>query len=156
MAEANHCGSCTLCCKLLDVAELEKPGGRWCPHCAIGTGCKIYDTRPRPCRDFECLWLISQRDARPLAPALRPDRSKLVLYLDEGDRDVLGVCDSGAPDAWKEPGVMALLQSLSRAGRRVMFGDGRRHFAMDRGRARPVELAPPDEKGVRAFVRFLD
>jgi hypothetical protein len=45
---------------------------------------------------------------------------------------------------------------MSRQGLRVMFGDGRTHFAMDHGRARRVELAPPDDRGIRQFLRFLD
>ncbi len=37
-----------------------------------------------------------------------------------------------------------------------MFGNGKTHYAVDRGKIRPVELAPADDKGVRMFVRFLD
>jgi len=150
------CGGCTLCCKLLDVPVLRKAQNKWCEHCEIGAGCKIYEARPAPCRDFACVWLESQREEHPLPLALRPDKCKLVLTFAPNRRDVLGYCDPDAPDAWKEPAVMKLLEIMSRQGLRVMFGDGRNHHALDRGRVRPIELGPPDKSGTRRFVRFLD
>lgn len=52
------CGSCSLCCKILDIPELDKPSGRWCSHCKPGKGgCEIYSDRPLVCRAFGCQWL---------------------------------------------------------------------------------------------------
>jgi len=152
---ANHCGECTMCCKLLAINELEKPEGQWCPNCAIGSNCRIYETRPQSCRDFSCIWLESQSQRSPLPAALRPDRCKMVLSFAENRRDVLGHCDPARPDAWKGA-PLKLLELMSRQGLRVMFGDGRTHFAMDHGQARRVKLAPPDDRGIRQFLRFLD
>jgi hypothetical protein len=152
----NHCGSCTLCCKLLGIPELDKPQDRWCTHCAVGSGCRIYESRPASCRDFECVWLQSQKEAKPLPLALRPDKSKMVLTLSQNRKDVMGYCDPSAPHAWKEAAMFRLLEVISRQGQRVMFGNSRDHFAMDGGRIRRVELAPPDAAGVRVFLRFLD
>lgn len=53
-----QCGDCTLCCKLLGVHELNKKARVYCPHCEINHGCKIYQTRPKECIDFECSWLM--------------------------------------------------------------------------------------------------
>jgi hypothetical protein len=36
-----------MCCKVLGITELQKPVGKWCPHCDIGKGCKIYESRPK-------------------------------------------------------------------------------------------------------------
>jgi hypothetical protein len=152
----NHCGSCNLCCKLPEIPELDKPQNRWCQHCQIGSACRIYESRPEPCRAFECLWLESQKEAQPLPVTLRPDKNKMLLSFSPDRKDVLGYCDPTAPDAWKEAATFKLLEVISRQGRRVMFGNGREHFAMDNGRARRVELAPPDAAGVRMFQRFLD
>jgi hypothetical protein len=30
------CGTCTLCCKVVAVPELEKAAGEWCKHCRPG------------------------------------------------------------------------------------------------------------------------
>jgi hypothetical protein len=152
----NHCGECNFCCKLPDIAELSKPANQWCTHCDIGKGCRIYETRPTPCRDFECLWLESQREKRPLPAELRPDRCKVMLTFAESRRDVLGYCDPATPDAWKHGPVLRLLHILASQGLRVMFGNGREYFAVDRDRIRSAELSDPDQNGVRRFLRFLD
>ena len=151
-----NCGGCSLCCKLLDIPELEKPANRWCQHCAPGRGCTIYDKRPQPCRDFACVWLESQHDATPLPPELRPDQCRVVLAFAPNRRDVQGYCDPGEPDAWKAPPVLKLLAIMSRQGLRVMVGNGCEYYAFDRGRARRAELGPLDQSGTRHFLRFLD
>lgn len=51
------CGGCTLCCKLMRVASIDKPWGQWCPDCAIGVGCKIYPGRPHDCQVWLCAYL---------------------------------------------------------------------------------------------------
>jgi len=41
----------------MEIRSLDKPAGKWCDHCAIGSGCKIYEERPQDCRDFHCGYL---------------------------------------------------------------------------------------------------
>jgi hypothetical protein len=60
-AIGRRCGECTLCCTYPrigapDGTDWKKP---WitCKHC-LGRKCSIYEDRPDPCRQFECLWLI--------------------------------------------------------------------------------------------------
>src|SRR5438552_3909987 len=89
VAVERACGGCTLCCKLLGVAELAKPRGRWCAHCRQGQGCTIYDTRPTACREFRCGWLQSAEVSDAWFPArsrmmLSYERLGLVVYVDEG------------------------------------------------------------------------
>lgn len=153
---SNHCGGCTMCCKLLDIAELDKPKDKWCPDCAIGLGCTIYDARPAPCRDFACLWLESQSTANPLPGSLRPDRSRMMLYFSEDRKSILGRCDPARPNAWQEVAVSNLLRLLSAKGTKIMFDNGRDYFAMDGPRARRAALSPPDSQGIRYFLKFLD
>ena len=74
------CGECTMCCKILGISELEKPAHRWCPHCDKGKGCKVYDTRPQACQQFQCLWLAVSSDVLP--DDIRPDRSHVVIVPD--------------------------------------------------------------------------
>lgn len=69
VAARRECGECSVCCTLLGVPELVKPRGQKCLHECGPKGCAIYEQRPKPCRDFNCLWrqgLFSE--------ALRPDR----------------------------------------------------------------------------------
>lgn len=73
--EREGCGSCSLCCKMMAVKELEKPPETWCTHARKGRGCSIYAERPESCRVFECVWLSSEKQP----PSLRPDRIHGVL-----------------------------------------------------------------------------
>jgi hypothetical protein len=69
-ADGRECGSCTACCIVPAIAELQKPA-RWsCDHLER-CGCRIYDARPASCRVFHCLWL---RGAMAPNLELRPDR----------------------------------------------------------------------------------
>jgi len=55
-AAERECGSCSLCCTVLRVDELDKAAGRDCPHQRGEHGCGIYAKRPQICRGYECLW----------------------------------------------------------------------------------------------------
>jgi hypothetical protein len=37
-AQGRICGDCRLCCKTLEVPELQKPAGKWCGHAYLETG----------------------------------------------------------------------------------------------------------------------
>lgn len=74
-----ECGSCTICCKvpIIDVPELKKPPGVYCPNCVAGSGCQIYDTRPAVCRVHFCGW----RHFALLDESWRPDISNVFIEL---------------------------------------------------------------------------
>ena len=74
------CGTCTLCCKVIAVADFDKLPGVWCPHCVRGKGCGIYETRPTDCRTFFCEWMLTPS----LGPEWKPERSKFALVMGEG------------------------------------------------------------------------
>ena len=119
---ARVCGSCTLCCKLLTVPDLERPKPRdvWCPHCVQGKGCGIYERRPSSCRVFDCVWL--QRPGLP--DSLRPDRSRVVLTTRAEDHALIAQVDPGFPDAWRRPEMARLLKLNLGKGVKVMVRTG--------------------------------
>ena len=55
-AASRSCGSCSLCCTVLRVDELEKRAGDDCIHQRGASGCGIYEERPEICRAYQCLW----------------------------------------------------------------------------------------------------
>jgi hypothetical protein len=75
-----ECGGCTACCKTLRIRELKKLAGVLCEHCAEGSGCKIYETRPSVCRGFYCGW----KRLPYLGDEWRPDRCGILIGLVEG------------------------------------------------------------------------
>jgi hypothetical protein len=105
------CGSCTLCCKVMEITELNKPVGKWCHHCKPGTGCKIYDARPRECRTFNCMWLIDER----LHAGWKPSNSKMVLTTGDAGNSVEIRCDPGFPSAWRSAPFHDEIRNIARA-----------------------------------------
>lgn len=95
LAVIRSCDGCTLCCKVFAVPALEKAGGKWCQHCAIGQGCKIYDSRPAECAAFQCGYIVEPE----LDERWKPSECHLVLFS-LGKAMFIHV-DSQRPDAWK-------------------------------------------------------
>jgi hypothetical protein len=91
------CGTCSLCCKLPYVAELNKPIDTWCQHCKPGKGgCTIYADRPAPCVNFTCGWL----DDPNIGDEWFPARCKMVLN-EKQDGGLLVTVDPAFPNAWR-------------------------------------------------------
>lgn len=89
------CGTCTLCCRLPDIDELSKPANAWCTHCIEDKGCTIYESRPKLCRDFLCLWM---EDAQ-FSDDWNPSQTHMMVYRQGPQITVL--VDPDFPDVWK-------------------------------------------------------
>jgi len=66
-----ECGECTLCCDIPKIKELKKPAWKLCSNYDIVCkNCKIYETRPEECRNFQCsYWQVKKANI-----AIRPDK----------------------------------------------------------------------------------
>jgi hypothetical protein len=110
------CGTCTLCCKVAAVEEMNKPNGAWCSHCKSGSGCTIYDRRPPSCRSFYCQWMLE----KGLGPEWKPERAKFAMVKTEGGRRLTALVDPGFPSAWRRsPYYENLKQWALEASRRA-------------------------------------
>ena len=62
--EKRSCGSCTKCCEgYLSGEALGHTfyAGKPCHFIAIGTGCTVYEKRPKdPCVSYKCAWLTHE------------------------------------------------------------------------------------------------
>lgn len=85
-----ECGSCTLCCRLLNIKDVNSPAGSSCKHCKEGVGCGIYNIRPEPCREFKCAWL----QMKTATPELRPDKC-YVVFEKWSDSVIVGATEIG-------------------------------------------------------------
>lgn len=96
------CGSCTLCCKLLPVPELEKPNNVRCVY-QCSKGCRIYARRPHSCAFWNCRWLAGDDTGQ------RPDRAHYVVDM-MPDFVIARPLDGSEPhkvavmQVWVEPG----------------------------------------------------
>jgi hypothetical protein len=91
------CGTCSLCCKVVSIPELEKAAGEWCRHSRPGRGCGIHATRPFVCRGAYCEWMIS----KGLGPEWKPEKAKFALFKTNGGRRLTAHVDPGYPSAWR-------------------------------------------------------
>jgi hypothetical protein len=114
-----QCGSCTLCCKVLEITDLEKPVNTACSHIKCGGGCDAYDERPRQCRSFSCAWLQGHLDddwypeTAGIVPHFGLDALNIQVDLDHRNR-------------WREEPYFTRLSEMSLNGLRV---SGKRPFA---------------------------
>src|SRR5262245_56782665 len=109
--EPRSCGTCSLCCKVLFVADLNKPENVWCRHASPpGCGCAIYATRPEGCKGFICNWLTDST----LGEDWKPERSKIVLSPSLGGRGLRVSVDPDAKDIWRSEPFYARIKGWSR------------------------------------------
>ena len=115
-----------MCCKVLAVAELEKPMGVLCAHCRPGKGCGVYPERPQACRSFQCVWLLDPE----MPHRFRPDQSKVMLEQDHDGRRLIARCDPANPMAWRRNPIYGALKGYAAqewgSGRIVIAVAGRR------------------------------
>lgn len=155
------CGPCTLCCTVLDIPELSKPGGRPCAH--LDGGCTIYPDRPTPCRVFTCGWLALEA----LDDTWRPDVAGFLLRQEPGQ-----LCIDTAPEwplAWQAPAYLPQIKLWSRrvwerAGCVVVFdGDEmtvvfpEENLVLGAQAGKPLQVGYRRQGGLRRpMVRLLD
>lgn len=121
-----NCDGCTACCILLPIDAISKPVNTDCQYC--NNGCRIYESRPQTCADFECAYL----QGRNLPRSLRPDECG-IIFIKRTDRIFSGVlmadmqptnAAKGQIDAFVKQGYSVILSSLSEKKPLIMLADG--------------------------------
>jgi hypothetical protein len=139
------CGTCTLCCKVMKISELNKPQGAWCPNCKAGNGCTVYAERPRECRDFNCGYLTNPE----LGEEWKPSHSKIVVVPVPGGKRIAVHVDPQRPDAWKQEPYYSTLKrwaAMAVANRgQVFVGIGRRTYMIFPDRDVDLGIVAEDE-----------
>jgi hypothetical protein len=146
LVAGRSCGTCTLCCKLYAIPELEKPAGAWCVHIRQGTGCTIYKDRPDSCHKFFCGWRLDPN----LGPEWKPEQSRFILTIDVHIGALILTVDPGTPDAWKkEPYYSRLKMWAERAfpeNKKIFISVSRKITAVLPDRDVPLGLVTDDEE----------
>jgi hypothetical protein len=68
-----ECDGCTLCCKVLEIPEVNSKFNEWCKYCDKERGCKIYSERPDSCKEFNCAWVQMKKAGIKVGIEIRPD-----------------------------------------------------------------------------------
>ena len=117
------CGTCTACCNAFNVPEIGHVAGKWCKHCDVGVGCKIYNSRPPTCVGFQCLWLNNYEEGPANLPIeLRPDKCKVIFAPTTKPHIISAITMPNYPDAWRKPIVRWFISKLIEAGLSVVVG----------------------------------
>ena len=153
-----------MCCKLMAIPTLEKPGHSWCPKFVTRKGCGIYADRPPECRSFECLYLA----APALDEAWRPDKARFMVWMGVSARRLIVEVDPTHPGAWRREPYYSelrrwsdrnnpdLMEVIVRTGRHVqmLFPEGE----VDLGPEQDLKIESgyePTPAGFRPFARYM-
>jgi len=86
----NLCEDCNACCTILRIdkkflswRDTDKNANEMCDQ-LDNNKCKIYATRPKPCRDFKCLWL-ALKDSELNNPNWIPNKIGCVVTFVENN-----------------------------------------------------------------------
>lgn len=124
------CGTCSLCCKLVYVEELQKPAHQWCVHNRPGKGCAIWGEHPEVCKAWQCGWiLMPQLDER-----WKPERCGFILRNRFESQQLVIDVDPAKPDAWRKAPYLAEIRAWAKrsvaARQQVVVCVGRRAFGV--------------------------
>lgn len=132
------CGACSLCCKVLQVPDIQKPARMLCWWTTIHGGCqrhndKLTDPNLLACAQFKCLWLESQDqevEGLRMSRSMRPDQCHVMFGpQDREDETLIYVhVDPDFPDAWVDLGVLNYLRGIINRGGRVELFVGEERF----------------------------
>jgi uncharacterized protein len=117
--QMRECGSCSLCCRLLEISaerapEIgDKPAGMMCRHCAA-PGCSIYGSRPQLCADFKCVWLSDER----LGPEWYPPIAGMILSYVEDSATLFVILDPSKPNMHRRQPYALDLARMAAWGKR--------------------------------------
>ncbi len=143
--EGRSCGKCNLCCKITEVAALNKPFNVWCEHCDVGRGCRIYEERAPICREFFCRYM---RDAS-LDERWNPANAHFLLRAADAGTLVIQV-DPQRPDAWKREPYYSMLKQRTQIvypqGGKIFVKIGHRTILMLPDRDADLGICGPDDR----------
>jgi hypothetical protein len=78
MSKNRTCESCTVCCNIYAIPEINKTEYEHCKHCDVGKGCNIQEAKPKQCSQYYCGWRIFSY----LDQSMKPSKSGLVLHVE--------------------------------------------------------------------------
>ena len=148
------CGSCSFCCKVMSIDELDKPMGSWCVHRKGPSGCSIYGSHPHSCQVFACQWLLE-----PSMPhRFRPDQTKVVLTTDDDGPRLIANCDPSNALAWRREPIFTLLKRQAEAtwasDATVIAKAGRRLWLITP--TQELDLGEVDERAPMSILKARD
>ncbi len=139
MQPAKQCGDCAMCCYLGEIPDF-KPYNIWCTHCPTQQRCDAYETRPKPCRDFFCHYLLSD-----LGEEWRPTHCHMVISTRPNPNHLLVSVDPIYPEIWRESPYLQQITHWANQGP-VIVMVGLRSYAIYPNRIDDLGTLAEDEQ----------
>lgn len=159
-ANVRSCGSCTMCCKLIEAPELKKAAHVWCGHVKKGSGCGVHAQRPLSCAVFQCFWTFNPA----LSDEWRPDRARFIVSVETGGGLVITL-DKAQPTAWRREPYHSQIRRWAELGvanrKPVLLANGDRmsvilpNDELDIGALRPGDQVALEHDGLRFHARVI-
>lgn len=133
-----QCGDCSLCCTVMAVSEIAKPGNCRCDKLTTLGRCSVYNTKPQSCTEFKCLWLqgMMPEDLKPsrsrVVGAVNGDGTIVVLHVSPFDK---GAWRKGPVQDWIRSVGEHLMVVVACGSERYFFGkdaDKKLHVLIDK------------------------
>lgn len=124
------CGTCSICCKIVAVSDLNKPAHQWCVHNVPKKGCGIWGKHPDVCKVWQCGWiLMPQLDER-----WKPEKCGFIIRTRfRIDQLVIDV-DPTKPNSWRQEPFFSEIHRWARnspkSGQQIVVCIGRREIAI--------------------------
>ena len=112
LAPVRDCDGCTLCCKVPNIPELEKPAGTLCRHCIVERGCGIHAERPTVCREYFCGYIVNKN----LGPEWKPSACNFLITYEAGGSRISIYADTERPDGWRREPFLATFRAWAEVG----------------------------------------
>ena len=114
------CGTCSACCRLPEVLEINKPANTPCQFlCSKGYGCQIYKNRPKPCADYKCCWLMGHGREKD-----QPNKSDVLIESRDTQFGNLMVAKSLKPNAINTTKGRKAIKSIAKNSICLVTQDG--------------------------------
>lgn len=104
-----ECGECQMCCVMFNIPDTDSLPDQKCKH-QCESGCAIYTIRPKPCRDYECLWLVDDN----IPDEFRPDKLGCIVDIHHSTIGPAIICKQAYDNQYKEKPIADYLTELSR------------------------------------------
>ena len=145
------CGTCSICCKIVAVSDLNKPAHQWCVHNVPHKGCGIWGKHPEVCKAWQCGWILMPQ----LDEQWKPERCGFIIRNRYEINQLVIDVDPAKPDSWrKEPFYSRIrhwAQSSRASGQQIMVCIGRREIAIFAEEDVDAGMLGPDEVAVMGY-----
>lgn len=145
------CGTCSICCKIVAVAELNKPAHQWCVHNVPRKGCGIWGKHPDACKVWQCGWILMPH----LDERWKPEKCGFIIRTRFQIQQLVIDVEPSKPNAWRQEPFFSEIHRWARnapaTGQQIVVCIGRRQIVIFPEEDIDVGELPVGEEAAQAY-----